>query len=349
MNENIPMNQEELAIRNALSPQARTRFDDMYYCRALGAASNIRAISEIFQDLARNAANREGSSEGSSEAANSKGSSKDPADSEELVRRIRQTADYFIRKRGESSYAIVTAIGFLTRGLDSFRTRTPYETHKAIEDACQAYREDTEKRLRNLKSFAWQTIRDYTSILVFDYSSTVNAVMEAAAENHKTLDIYVPESRILDGGHQFLRNGTAMGHRMHYIPDADLNKFIARTDAAFIGAETFYPDGWVANTAGSDIVGILCRLHKKPLFVPTTLIKLDPRGFSGYHKEEQLEDGSAYFGLQLEPELRPRISIDVIGLVLVDPADITGFITEYGVIAPGALAAQCRKYMEEQC
>ena len=54
MNENIPMNEKETDIRSWLSENGKRYFDDMYYCRSLGAASNIKSIGLILLDLAGN-------------------------------------------------------------------------------------------------------------------------------------------------------------------------------------------------------------------------------------------------------------------------------------------------------
>lgn len=135
---------------------------------------------------------------------------------------------------------------------------------------------------------------------------------------------------------------------MHYIPDAGLSRFIQKVDAAFIGAETIYPDGSVMNTLGSELTALLCSHYDVPLYVPTTFSKLNPSGFEGIKKKEHVEDGSAYFGLNLEEDLREKISIDVVGLVNVPPKDITAFITEYGVIPPASIYIQAKKFMEEK-
>lgn len=55
MYEDIPMNEVELRIRAWLSPEAVKDFDDMYYCRVLGAGNNIRLIGKMYADLSATA------------------------------------------------------------------------------------------------------------------------------------------------------------------------------------------------------------------------------------------------------------------------------------------------------
>ena len=314
MNENIPMNEKETDIRSWLSENGKRYFDDMYYCRSLGAASNIKSIGLILLDLAEN--------------------NTDPS---ALLSQINTVLSYYAEKRGSSSYAILRAVKMIGRKINEESVNTSYPLSEIIKLSISSFNEDANQRLNKLKEYGWNIVKDLSSILLFDYSSTVNAMMEVASNHGHILDVYVPESRILDGGHQFIRNGVSLGHRMHYIPDAGLSRFIQKVDAAFIGAETIYPDGSVMNTLGSELTALLCSHYDVPLYVPTTFSKLNPAGFDGIKKKEHVEDGSAYFGLHLEEDLREKISIDVVGLVNVPSKDITAFITESGVIPPASI------------
>lgn len=326
MNETIPMSERELRIRSWLSPAAQQDFDDMYYCRALGAASNIRAIGAMIADLAATAPAQ-------------------AVDTNTLLGRVREIGDYYIDKRGASSHAIVTAIRIMTADLPALAD-APLETAcSALAQAYVQYQARARGWTERIMEYGWNLIEPMESMLLFDYSSTVNAMMQTATAHGKVMDVYIPESRTLDGGHQFLRNGVEMGHRMHYFPDAAIARFVARADAAFIGAETFFPDGSLANTVGSDLTAIACRHYGKPLYVPTSLIKLDPRGYYGCGKKEILEDAGAYFGLHLEPELKAQVDLCVPGLITVPAALVTAFITEAGVVPPTAMYEVGRAFL----
>lgn len=324
MNENIPMNSKELEIRSWLTGDALKNFDDMYFGKALGAASNIKAIATIYSELATSATNKDA-----------------------LLEKIRTVSDYYIEKRGKSSHAIVTAIHLMTNDILNTPSENLEELVAKVKSAHDSYLKDNAKRTQTIMEFSWNVVKDMNQILLFDYSSTVNNIMKIAHDRGKVFDVYIPESRILDGGHQFVRNGVALEHRVHYIPDANISKYIPIVDACFVGAETLYPDGSIANTAGSDLIGLLCTIFHKPLYVPTGLIKLNPDAFKGNKRTEHITDAAKYIGLQLEEELREKISIEMIGLVLVPAKDITAFITEYGVVPPSAMDGLAHKYLKE--
>lgn len=328
MNESIPMSELELEIRTWLSADSVQSFDDMYYCRVLGAGNNIRMIGGMYADLAATARER-------------------GLDTRELLRRVAAINAYFIEKRGQSSYSIIAAIRLMTGKLHQLEDCPLDEVCDSLQAAYAGYQERSGAWKREIEAEIWNVIGSMERVLLFDYSSTVDLVMEVAAAHGKKLEVFVPESRILDGGHAYVRNGIALGHTVHYFPDAALAHFVEKVDAAFIGAETFFPNGSAANTVGSDITAILCGYFRKPLYVPTQLIKVDPKGFKGCGKKILYEDASSYFGLQLEPELREAADMQIAGLVTVPGELITAFITEEGVIPPSAMYAVSKAFVEE--
>ena len=175
------------------------------------------------------------------------------------------------------------------------------------------------------KEYGWNVLEDLSSMLVFDYSSTVNAMMETAAEHGKKMTVYVPESRALDGGRPFVVNALKLGHGAVFLPDAALAAFTRKADVAFIGAETFFPDGSAANTVGSDLVAILCARFGKPLYVPTAMIKVNMRGIEGRRKKELGRDLARYLAAAWPEEMRAATDFCCPDLAIVGPAEITGY------------------------
>lgn len=318
------MTEHELELRSWLSPDCVSDFDDMYYCRVLGAANNIRMIGKMYADLASSAGEKN-------------------LDGDALLARMEEISRYFIDKRGESSYAIVAAIRLMTAGLSELKGSPMEEVRRALTSAYRAYTEQSEHWTAQLREHLWEIVAPMDRVLLFDYSSTVNLVMQVAAEHGKELEVYVPESRILDGGHAYVRNGVALGHKVHYFPDAAIGHFAKEIDAAFIGAETFFPNGNAANTVGSDLTAIACRYYGKPLYVLTQLIKVDPRGST---EKTLYEDASAYFGLHLEEHLRETADLSTAGLVTVPAGLITAFITEEGILQPEELEVACGAFVK---
>ena len=327
MYEDIPMNEVELRIRAWLSPEAVKDFDDMYYCRVLGAGNNIRLIGKMYADLSATA-------------------KKSCWKASELIDRVEVINEYFIKKRGASSYAIIAAIRIMTGRIGGMRSSKLESVCDALDNAYKSYTSVSDVWNQKIRDNLWNVICHMEKVLLFDYSSTVNAVMEVAREHGKQLEVFIPEIRILDGGHGYVRNGVQMGHKVYYFPDAGIAQFVERADAAFIGAETILPNGSVANTVGSDVTAISCQYYRKPLYVPTQLIKLDPRGFDGFERRGLNEDASSYFGLQLEKELRDAADMSLLGLVTIPAQLVTAFVTEEGVVPANSMYQVARAYMD---
>ena len=122
------------------------------------------------------------------------------------------------------------------------------------------------------------------TLLLYDYSSTVAAISALGQEHGVSFRCIVPESRALDGGRPYVAPLLRAGHSVHVIPDCALYQYIPTCDAAFIGSETYYPDGTCFNTVGSELTALLCSRFHVPFYVPTPLLKLDLRALDGYRK-----------------------------------------------------------------
>ena len=313
-------------LREWLSPEGADHFDDIVLTRKLGASPNIYGIGRMYRDLAENAPAR-------------------GLDSAELVARVKELSGFFGELRGESSHAILTAMRIMTKGLDAYASEPLERTREFLLKAHGNYEAMSAGWIEKIKEYGWNVLEDLSSMLVFDYSSTVNAMMETASEHGKKMTVYVPESRALDGGRPFVVNALKLGHSPVFFPDAALAAFTRKADVAFIGAETFFPDGSAANTVGSDLVAILCARFGKPLYVPTAMIKVNMRGIEGRRKKELGRDLARYLAAAWPEEMRAATDFCCPDLAIVGPAEITGYITELGVIPPAAMFGMSLRYI----
>ena len=205
--------------RELLPPEAQERFDDVNEQRVLGASSHIRIIGDIFLSIAENGAD----------------------DSLPLLRGI---ADHFIATRGESSQAITNAIGLMLRNVHGSSWA---ELAQSIREGVERYRAEAAKDLEKIRSLLWTVLEGKRTLLLYDYSSTVAAISALGQEHGASFRCIVPESRALDGGRPYVAPLLRAGHSVHVIPDCALYQYIPACDAAFIGSETYYPDGTCFN------------------------------------------------------------------------------------------------------
>lgn len=306
---------QEREIRSLLSERGQALLEEILSGQVLGAGNHIRMIGNVMVEISKMGLNQE-----------------------EAVRRCFVVGNYFKETRGKSSYAVVNAINQIVQRI----TEGKMEIRQAVEEYFRAAQADGQKIQRYFKEMARN--QGWKSLIVFDYSSTVEACI---ADLEQPMDLYIPESRVIDGGRPFVKPFVQAGHQVHFLADAAMMTVIRKMDAAVIGAETFYPDGSAFNTAGSDILAELCMLFQIPYYVLTPLLKVDMRPLRGGGKEAVGADLSGRLGVGWDREFMEQVDFYSIELVRIWPQRITAFITEEGIIPPGAMFQIVGEYQKK--
>ena len=315
-------NMEE--IRQLLLENGQKQFDDIVSQRVLGASRHIHMIGDMFLDLTEKA----------------EGENMEPG---RLMEKITQVADYFKRTRGEASCAVTNAVNEMLAGMKGIEHKAEKEAVRIVRQAVFAYRKKLEDDIRIVVDCGAQLAKDMKKILVFDYSSTVNAFLERL--DHPETEVYIPESRSINGGAAFARTAVGKGMKVHFIPDSAMMYFLRDCEAAFCGAESLFPDGTAFNTTGSEIVGLICKELRIPFYILTPMVKLDIRGIYGYQRKTVINDLRQRFtSVGLTEEEMKRIDFKCPELLPIDRSYITGFITEMGIIPTESLYEQALIY-----
>lgn len=327
------MNTIDISSREALSPGAQKMFDDIVTQRVLGASTHIKMIAEMIMDICERSENN-------------------CRDTRQMVSDIHRIADFFMATRGEASQAISNAILLMISGIDRIGSRDIKSASKYIQGNINSYHENAAQDLKRINNYTLSLIKDMKAVMFFDYSSTVNQMAIVASENGIKLDCYIPESKALDGGKPYLKTCVDSGHNVHFIPDSSMYHYVKKCDAAFIGAETYYHDGRVFNTVGSELLGLLCKEFKVPYYVLTPLIKLDKRALYGYKKPPIIIDIKERIGTSLDDGMKKAINFKCPELVEIPSEYITAFVTEEGIIPPWGMYIAALNYvkrMEDDC
>lgn len=214
-----------------------------------------------------------------------------------------------------------------------------------IIDIKNQYAVKNKETIDKVVEYATEALKDKNNIFIYDYSSTVEKIV---SKLDKGKNIYIAESRIIDGGKPFLKASLEAGLNVHYFPDASIMYFLGKSDVALMGAETFYPDGTGFNTTGSDIVGLVCAYFDIPLYFATPLIKVDSRPLYGKKKNIVFNNVknklSANFSDDIDVSKIDFVSPELLG---VSPKYIKAFITEKGVIPSSAMYEVSIEYLKE--
>ena len=312
--------------RKALPAAAVKDFDDIVEQRVLGASKHIQMIGKMIEQI----------------AVDSVETNRTIA---EMLERIQEVCQFFIHTRGEASQAITNAVYLMTAGYRQHEERDIRTYAQRIIDVKKQYERDCTAASETAVSYAVEIGNRMSAIMVYDYSSSVEAFLRKINGPKR---IYIPESRVINGGAPFVQPCLEAGHQIHFIPDASMMYYMKSCDGVFMGAESIYPDGTGFNTTGSDIVGLLCDYFHVPLYFISPLIKLDVRPVYGKEKCTVINDLRS----KLEPVANPKqvkgtIDYTAPELLAVSPGFIKAFITEQGVIPATQLYDISMKYIKE--
>ena len=309
-----------------LPEEAQKIVDVMNSGATLGASRNIRQINDVFLKTAKYWAG---------------------SDAQVLIQAIQKTAEYYINNRGKNTPAIGNAINKVLIGLEDLDTDQVDKVVEFLDQRCQLYNEKSIENVTAISNMGANLLEGAETILAYDYSSSQMGVLRELGIRGLKKEILIPESRDLDGGRPIVRESISVGHHVKFVIDMATSYFMRDVDAVIIGAETIFANGGCWNTIGSFNMAILADYYKVPVYVPTELIKIDPRSFLGIEKEIKFDDYSEileYPGSFESPEM---ISVIAPALDLVPPSLITAFITEKGVINPAQLWSHAIAFLDE--
>lgn len=291
-------------IKNNLPKTSISIFEDIVYGKVLGASNHIKMIANMFIDISKN------------------------NEDEESKRKIKEVSDFFKETRGKSSYAIITALNLIEEKINNSLKLNYVEQ---VKEGVEEYFIDSDNNVKKVIEYSKRVLEKVNCIMIFDYSSSVEKAVVSASN---VLDVYIPESRSINGGFPFVDKIVHAGHHVHFIADAAMLTVLKNIDLVLIGAETFYPDGTAFNTVGSDILAVLCKNFNIPYYVITPLLKVDLRTIYGQYKEVIANDLKDTLAANWDIELANKVDFKGIELVGVEPKFITAFITEKGIISP---------------
>ena len=307
-----------------LSESAQLVVDQLLSGEFLGASRNIRQINDLFVSIAQEWG---------------------APSTEELIQTLVATGDYLIATRGRNTPAIANAIRLILRKLDDPSFSSPGEVKTLIETRRTEFNALSLRNADLIAEFGANLLANSKVVLAFDYSSSIMAVLDRLADRGQKLQVIVPESRCLDGGRPIAAEATACGHSVTFIVDMAFSHFLPQTDAVLIGAETIFANGDCWNTVGSYPLAVMAERYQVPYYVPTELIKIDPRSFVGGQKPIRPHDYASILSFPGSFQYPELISVTAPDLDRVPASLITAYITPVGVIRPDHVWSETRDFL----
>jgi ribose 1,5-bisphosphate isomerase len=309
-----------MPTRPTLKGLAAARLEAFEDPKALGASRQLTIAAELLVAAARD---YQGTSVG-------------------LVRHLNEIADYLIARRGASSQAAPNALRAMLAGLDE-RSGFDVDLLRAwVIQRVLDYDADARRAIRRIVERGATLLAGLDRLLLYDYSSSVAAIARELAGRGERPTIVIPEARTLDGGRRYVEDLADTPLPLAFVPDAAIGSAMRDCGAALIGAETISADGGCFNTAGSLLVALAARHWDVPLYVPSTLVKIDARTLHGDQRPipELGRERLARLTAGWPAAVANRSTVSALDLDFVPPDLITAYITEAGVLEPAAIRDQ---------
>lgn len=298
-----------------LPPQAAALLRSIDTGAVLGASRQLHVLGDVLAELARVYGQ----------------------DAPTLAARAGGLVAHVTRTRGASSQAVANGIEQMARPVLSVSGRAAGENAgELLVASVEAFRRLLDDALASVRGHGYNVLQPHQRILAYDYSSTVAQVVAdlARGAGGRRLTVFVPEARSLDGGRKYLADWSDLGITVRLVPDAAVGWVLGRCDAAVAGAETLSGEGGCYNTIGTALVAQGARRAGVPFYVLSVLLKTDLQDPDGRRALPSLD-----FLQRLGAVLPPGSPLTVDGgfpdLDYTCPGDITGLVSEAGLIAPG--------------
>ena len=179
-------------------------------------------------------------------------------------------------------------------------------------------------------------IHDHDVVLMHSYSSTLMGIFQSAANDKKRFKVICTESRPLRESRNAVNVLTRLGIETMFISDASVYEFMNEADMIIMGADTLCTNGDVANKMGSAQIARLAQSCKIPVYFASELYKLDIRTLNGEKVALERRDKCE---LVDEDDFKDFDQVEVINQFfdLTPASDITGIVTEFGVLHPSQM------------
>lgn len=205
-----------------------------------------------------------------------------------------------------------------------------------LDDLIMSAYQILENAKSKIVSSGTELLHNVDAILTHCHSSTATSIIKGVHSNFPELKVFATETRPRYQGRITTKNLLAAGIDTTMIVDSASSMFITSTkhpdvDAIIIGCDEITKKGSTINKIGSLDIALAAKYAGKPLYVASTLLKLD---LSSEDFEPTIELRDAH---EIWPEAPEGLEIVNPAFETVPHSLITGFIAEAGVVIPQEL------------
>jgi len=258
------------------------------------------------------------------------------------ARRVSLAGRFVSEARGRDAPIVANAIGWLLARGD---VGGGGDLQQNLSDRAQEWYQEAQARRRNLVGRAVRVLSNKTTLIAFDYSSTVAAIVLALHEHGLQPRPIVPESRAIAGGRRYLEEFLSAGIDVSFALDVAMDQMLEKADAVLLGCESIRADGSFMNTVGSLPLAKLAKLRGVSVYACADLYKLDTRSYAGEFNRPTARSFDHVLLAGVTVSHSRRVDTSTTELEVVMPELVTSFLTEFGPVPPFALWSLGRQMM----
>ena len=213
----------------------------------------------------------------------------------------------------------VLAAAEVVRGLE--------EGRHAAASAAEEFRTGLESRSRAVAEQAGQALRGVTTVATISSSSTVRAAL-LLGDEARGRTVVCFESRPMQEGRDLASALAEAGVQVVFAVDAAAHSLVPTCEIVLMGTDSIGDRG-VVNKIGSAALAQAAARHGVPVYVLADESKILPRGFPQTVDDDR--PGEEVWAA------RPRVRVWNRYFEVVPIEDVTGVVTEAGVLDPAGL------------
>ncbi len=211
---------------------------------------------------------------------------------------------------------------------------------QAARDAARLVATEIAASRESIAAHGARHLKDGDVVLTHCHSTTVVAVLQAAHEAGKTLEVIATETRPFRQGLRTVKALQESGIETALVVDSAVEHMLQTRDidAVLVGADTVARDGSLFNKIGTAGVARLAEAHEVPLYSAAGLHKFSLRPADDVPIEER--DGKEV----ADPKEVPR-GVRVLNPVFdrTGPGLVSAYVTEEGLASPKNAVARNRR------
>ena len=204
-----------------------------------------------------------------------------------------------------------------------------------VVEAAGKYLKILEESFKKIVDVGWKRVPDEGIVMTHCHSNTVTAILVKAFEEGKKFKVISSETRPLYQGRKTTEELAEAGIKVYHIVDSAM-RWAARKfkpDIAIIGSDAISSTGVVINKIGSKLLALVAKEFDFPLYVASTLLKLDISSLLGDYIHIEMRSPNEIWP-NIPEEIKKNVEILNPAFETVAPEFIDGIISEAGIIRP---------------